>query len=111
MSSSAEKLQNLAITLSTIQENIETKKKKMLGKIDKLQEDLDNLKDRYSDRSEWWINKKREELQNKINKYKEDLEVWVYEQTEKAETWCDGVKENIQKSIEKTIYSKINALL
>ena len=105
-----EKLQDTADTLSTIKENIQTKYKTILGKIQEIRKDLDELDKKYPNNSEQFKEEMRKKLNDKIQKLENQLKEWVDKQSQKAQDWFDEQTDSIKKIIATKIKTMITAL-
>lgn len=110
MASSSEKLQSISDTLIEIKKNIQNEYDGMLKKIEKYENELIELDNKFPNNSKQFREEKRKQLQNKIDSYKNDLEKWIDTQSNNAQKWFDSAMEPIKKSIEENIKSMITAL-
>ena len=110
MSTSVEKIQSIADTLTTIKKNIDKKVGTVKGKITELQQELDALEQNAMSQSQEFINEKKENIQNKINDLTKKVEDWMQEQLDKAQEWMDTQKEAIENNIKEVVKAKLAAL-
>lgn len=109
--SGADKIIEAAETVATVKQKIQDKYDKIMGKILKLQKDLDNLANDIVNHTEAWIEEQRIKIQNKINKYRKTIEDWMKEQLRKIEEWLEEVKKEIEEFIQNLLKSMVMAIM